>query len=258
MSMPIRMTFARMCRDTRTRLRLTQRQLSDTVGMSRGYIANIERGRANASLEVAERIAAALDLEIELIARTPVVIGGGNQRDLVHARCSAYADRRVRAAGWLTAREVEMIHGRSHGWIDLLAFDPKTGTLLVIEIKTRLDDLGAIERQLGWYERSSWDVAHRLGWRPRRIVSWLLVLATDEAERVLALNRDLMARVFPVRARALAGLLECGDMPMVGRGLALIDPTSRRQAWLMSSRTDGRRSPAPYAGYADAARRLAG
>jgi transcriptional regulator with XRE-family HTH domain len=183
---------------------MTQHQLAVATGVTRGYIANIERGRGNPSLELVDRIAAALELEIELVARSPFVIGGDRQRDLVHARCSGYVDRRLRAAGWLTAREVEIIQGRSHGWIDLLAFDPKTGTLLVIEIKTRLDDLGAIERQLGWYERSSFDVTRRSGWRPTRTIGWLLVLASDEVEAFLRANRDLMAHAFPTRSRPMA------------------------------------------------------
>ena len=79
------------------------------------------------------------------------------QRDAVHAPCSGYANRRFRAGGWETGREVEIVHGRSHGWIDLLAFDPRTGLLLIVEIKTRLDDLGLVERQLAWYERSAFE-----------------------------------------------------------------------------------------------------
>lgn len=255
--MPIRVTFARLCRDNRIRLRLSQRRFADSVGVSRGYIANIERGRANPSLDIVGRIAAALDLEVEFLVRAPVIIGDRRQHDLVHARCSGHADRRLRTAGWLTAREIEIVHGRSHGWIDLLAFDPSSGTLLVIEIKTRLDDIGAIERQLGWYERSAFDVAKRLGWRPRRVVTWLLVLASDEVEDTLRANRELMARAFPIRARAMSELLVGGDLPVRGRGVALIDPVSKRRVWLMPSRVDGRRSPAPYSTYADAARRLA-
>ena len=148
--MPIRTTFGRLCLDTRTRLRLTRGQLADAVGVSQGYIAKIERGLANPSLGLVERIATALELELDLIARSPVVIGGDRQRDVVHARCSGHVDRRLRAGGWLTAREVEIVQGRSHGWIDLLAFDPKTGTLVVIEIKTRLDAVGPVERQSWW------------------------------------------------------------------------------------------------------------
>jgi len=257
--MPIRVTFARLCRETRTRRRLTQQQLADIVGVSRGHIANLEGGLANPPLALVERIANALEIEIELVVRAPLIIGNGRQRDLVHARCSAYSDRRLRGSGWLTAREVEIVHGRSHGWIDMLAFDPKTATLLVVEIKTRLDDLGAVERQLGWYERSAFEVAIRLGWRPRRVVSWLLVLASDEVEDVLRTNRELMGRAFPVRARAMTRLLEGGGgLPISGRGVALIDPASKRQAWLLGSRADGRRSPARYTDYADAARQLAG
>ena len=149
------------------------------------------------------------------------------------------------------------MQGRSHGWIDLLAFDPRTGILLVVEIKTRLDDLGAIERQLGWYERSAFEVANRLGWQPRTVVGWLLALASDEVEGVLRSNRDLMARAFPSRAQEMSSLLETGALPG-GRGVALIDPIRKRRAWLIPSHVDGRRSGAPYRGYADAAGRLAG
>lgn len=254
--MPIRVTFAQLCRNTRRRLGLTQQQLGEAVGVSHGHIAKIELGQADPSLGLVERIAAALDLDITLVSRDPVVIGEGRQHDLVHARCSGQIDRRLRTAGWLTARESEIVHGRSHGWIDLLAFDPTTGTLLVIEIKTRLDDIGAVERQLGWYQRSALEVAKRLGWRPRRVVGWLLVLASDEVEGVLRANEDLLSRAFPVRARSMSALVAHSDEPVSGHGLALVDPVRKRVAWLIPSRIDGRRSPAPYRDYADAARRL--
>jgi transcriptional regulator with XRE-family HTH domain len=254
---PIRITFAQLCRTTRRRLGLTQQQLGEAVGISHGYIARIELGQADPSLGLVERIAAALDLDVELVSRAPIVIGEGRQRDLVHARCSGQVDRRLRSAGWLTARESEVVHARSHGWIDLLAFDPTTGTLLVIEIKTRLDDIGAVERQLGWYQRSAFEVAERLGWRPRRVLGWLLILASDEVEGVIRANQELLSRAFPVRARSMSALLANGDEPIGGHGLALVDPVRKRLAWLIPSRIDGRRSRAPYRDYADAARRLA-
>ena len=122
-AVPIRIAFADVCRDTRNRLGLTQEQLGRSVGVTHGYVAKVEAGTANPSLDLVERIAVALDLEIDLVVRVPTVIGDRRQRDLVHARCSGFVDRRLRAAKWLTAREVEIVHGRSHGWIDLLAFD---------------------------------------------------------------------------------------------------------------------------------------
>ena len=256
MSSHLRVTFARLCFDTRTMLDISQQTLADAVGVSRAYIATIESGRANPSLDLVNRVADRLGIEIGLVARPPLVFARP-QHDLVHARCSGYLDRRLRRAGWEIRREVEIVHGRSHGWIDLLAFDPRTGTLLIIEVKTRLDDLGAIERQLGWYERSAMAVARDLGWRPRRLTSWLIVLASDEVDVAIATNRDALAAAFPMRALEMSGVASgriVSGNP--SRGIALIDPSSRRREWLIRSRSDGRRSQAPYRGYADAARRF--
>ena len=91
----MRVTFAQLCRTTRVRLRLTQQDLADRLGISRAYLAKIELGQANPSMALVDRVADALGIEVDLVARTPTVIGG-YQKDLVHARCSAYVDRRLR------------------------------------------------------------------------------------------------------------------------------------------------------------------
>lgn len=254
----IRTTLAQACRDTRLAMGLTQQAVAERAGVTRSYIAQLERGTANPSIRRVEAIVQALGLEVDLAIHRPSIVGGPRIRDAVHARCSAYVGRRLHGHGLEVAREVEIIHGRSRGWIDLLAYDPRTRTLLVIEVKTRLDDLGGVERQLGWYERAAWDRARELGWEPRRIRSWLLVLASDEVESVLASNRPYIAAAFPVRAREMARLL-VPDAPATAtaRGLALIDPSSRGRDWLIRSRIDGRRSPSRYVDYADAARRSA-
>lgn len=163
--MTIHTTLARICRDRRTRLGLTQAQLADRAGFDRGYIARIELGSANPTLRAAERIIRALGLEIDLRVEQPVVIGERPSADRVHTWCSGHVDRRLTARGWQTSREVpiETVEGRPVGWVDLVAFDPVTATLLIIESKTRLDDVGAVERQLGWYERHAPAVAKQLG-----------------------------------------------------------------------------------------------
>ena len=255
---PIRVSFGRVCLETRLALDVTQQELAAQVGVTRSYIARIEHGGANPSIRLIQDIAEALGLELELAARPPLIVGGGLVRDVVHAGCSAYSARRLQGYEFETAREVEIVHGRSHGWIDLLAFDPRTGTVLLIEVKTRLDDLGAIERQLGWYERSVWSAAREQGWEPRRVRSLLLVLASDEIDQTLRANRGFFDVAFPVRARDMA--LELGGNGPAfptGRGLAMIDPSSRARDWLIRTRLDGRRSPARYVDYADAARRHA-
>jgi DNA-binding XRE family transcriptional regulator len=249
-------TFARLCFDTRTMLDVTQQTLADAVGVSRAYIAAIESGRANPSLDLVVRIAERLGIDVDLVARPPLVVARP-QHDLVHARCSGYVDRRLRRAGWEVRREVEVVHGRSHGWIDLLAFDSRTCTLLVIEVKTRLDDLGAVERQLGWYERSALHLAREVGWRADRVAGWLIALASDEIEAAIRANSHGLTAAFPMRADDMTRVLAGGLLPgPSSRGVALIDPSSRRREWLLKSRSDGRRTAAPYRGYADAARRF--
>jgi transcriptional regulator with XRE-family HTH domain len=257
----MRLVLGRQSKQARLALRLTQRQVATAVGVSRGYIANIEGGRANPTLAIVDRLSRVLELDAELVLRRPAISptdglrGPTGQRDLVHARCSGYAERRLTAAGWQVAREAEVVQGRAHGWIDLLALHPRTEALLVIEIKTRLDDLGLVERQVGWYGRSAADVARRLGWRPRRVVSWLLLLASDEVEWSIRNNREALGTSFPMRAREMLAWLQ-GDHPVAGRGLALIDPSSKRRKWLLRSRVDGRRSGARFPDYASAARQM--
>ena len=242
------MPFGRLCQSTRSAIGLTQRQLARMVGLSPGYLAAIETGAANPTLKVVERIGDALGLELRIVGSPPIVLGE-RQRELIHARCSGYTDRRLRSDGWLTLREVEVVHGRSHGWIDLLAFDPRTGRLVVVEIKTRIDDMGAIERQIGWYRRMALPIAHREGWVVRETTAWLLLLASDEVDSAIAANRDVLRYAFPARGGAL--------LDSDGSGLALIDPSNRRRGWLIRPRGDGRRTVAPYRDASDAARRYA-
>jgi DNA-binding XRE family transcriptional regulator len=236
-------------------LDITQAELAAAVGVSRSHIAGIEIERVDPSLDLVWAIGDRLGLDIQLLSRSPNIVDR-RHGDVVHARCSAYVDRRVRSTAWATARELEVMSGRAHGWIDVLAFDRRSGTLIVIELKTRLDDLGAIERQVAWYEREVRGVVSRLGWRPRRVLSWLLLLASDEVEGRISLHRDLLRRAFPDRAPAMRAVMLDPAAEARGRGLALIDPTSRRRQWLISSRTDGRRSTTPFRDYADAARHL--
>lgn len=253
---PLRTTLARVALETRLALGLTLDEVADRAAISPAYVWAIERGRANPSLAIVERLLTALRIEIGPMVRPPIVHADRRERDLVHARCSGYAHRRLVASGFEVAREVEVVHGRAHGWIDLLAFDPRSDSLLVIEVKTRIDDLGEIERRLAWYERMAGEAARSLDWRPRRVIGCLLLLATEENDIRLRLQRDVIDAAFraTVDLRALVG--DPARPWSSGRGLALIDPSSRRRDWLIRPRLQGRRAAAPYRDYADAARRL--
>jgi transcriptional regulator with XRE-family HTH domain len=253
----LRISFGRLCRDSRVLLDITQAELAASVGVSRSHIAGIETSKVNPSLDVVAKIGDALGLDLQLVGRRPVIIDP-RSTSVVHSRSSGYVGRRFRQSGWLIRREVEVVHGHTHGWIDLVAFHPGTRTLVIVEIKTRLDDVGAIERQMAWYERAAPDVAARFGWRPTRALSWLLLLQSEEVEIAIRRDRDLLREAFPARADQMRVVIGSATSIAGGeRGLALVDPSSRRSEWLIPSRSDGRRSPARYRDYADAARRMA-
>lgn len=264
-------SLGQLVHTARMRLDISQRQLGRAAGVSGAYVAMIEAGTANPTVAVIERLATALGIDIELAGRGPVVIGP-RQRDLVHARCSAHVSRRLTGAGLAVVREVEITTGRVRGWIDILAYDRASGTLLVIEIKTRLDDIGAVERQVSLYERTARATAATHGWRVKRVHVWLLLLASEEIETSVRINRAVLGVAFPGRATDMRRILDevasrrggsgsgsswpPSSAPM--RGLALVEPQSRRRVWLISTRIDGRRRRAPYRNYADAARSLGG
>ena len=253
-SEPFRVSFAADVRSTRLALDVTQGELATAARISRAYLASIEVGRANPTLDVAERLAEALGLELRLLAGP--IIPEPRQRDLVHARCSAYSHRRLIADGLDCRREVLITDGRYRGWIDVLAYDPLSGRLLIIEIKTTLSDVGAVERQLAWYERNALRVARAYSWNVRFVSSWLLCLASAEIDHAIRINRDALQLAFPLRAPEMRRNPASLEPSSTGRGLALIDPARRRSEWLLPAATDGRRSQAPYRDYADAARRL--
>jgi transcriptional regulator with XRE-family HTH domain len=226
-------------------LDITQAEVADAIGVSRAHIASIESGRADPSLDLVHRIGSALGVELQLIGRRPVLLNGPTQRDDVHAWCSGYAGRRLLGFAPDVRREVTIVRGRT--------YDPRRRLLLVVEIKTSIDDLGSIERQLDRYEREAPYMARGFGWRPRQTVGWVLALASADVDEALRRNRDAVDRAFPARAQDLARLL-AGQEEITERGLALVDPRNRRQRWLIPTRLDGRRAPAPYLGVADARR----
>jgi transcriptional regulator with XRE-family HTH domain len=243
--------------DLRRAVGWSQRELASRASVSQALVSAIENGRlANVTFSTATRLLDAMGAKLIIDASLPFLGDRERQREPIHARCTTHVARRLERTGWQVATEVEVGGDRSRGWIDLLAYHPGNRVLLVIEIKTEIRDLGAIERSLGWYERESWAAARRLGWQPRRVMGNLMLLATQANDERIRDNKDAFAYGFPLRAGALSGVVAGGPAPIGHqRAMALIDPSSRRRDWLRPARVDGRRSRAPYLDYADFMRR---
>jgi len=247
----LRLRIGGIVKDLREAIRWSQRELSSRSGVSQSLISAIENGRVSAlTFRTVVRLVEAMGGRLVVDVARPFLGDRPLQRDAVHARCVAFVAARLRAAGWLVATEVEIGADRSRGWIDVLAYDPRTGYVLVIEIKTEVQDLGGIERSLGWYEREAWSAARRRSWRPARVRGCLLLLATTVNDERVRQNRSSFSTGFPVRWRSLAEIVAGRPDPEgTDRSIAMIDPSSRRRDWLRPTVADGRRSPAPYSDY---------
>jgi transcriptional regulator with XRE-family HTH domain len=237
-------------RDTRRAIGWTQAQLASRVGMSQASVSRFESGDIDrVSLGEAGRMLDVLGVRADLALAKPHIVSAPLQRDAAHARCVAYSAGRLRAMGWDVRLEVEIHGAQSHGWIDVLAYHRESRAAFVGEVKTELIDIGAVQRQLGWYARSVRDVGRSFGWRIDGLTSGLLVLATQANEERLAQNRALVREAFPTRASQLLDWLEVPTPQPPRPAVALIDPRSRRQRWLIPTSLDGRRSPLRYANY---------
>jgi transcriptional regulator with XRE-family HTH domain len=234
----------------------SQRELAARLRTSLGAVQRLEAGQRHVDSRVATAAMRVLGIRPSVDPHALGIPGRREQRDEVHGRCSNYGVRQLLQREWEARTEVEIGDGRFRGWIDILAFRRKDRALLVIEVKTEIDDVGRVLRSLGWYVRSSRVAAQSHGWSPRLIVPVLLCLATTETDARLAAIKDQLRIELPGRARELSDWIVDPTAKVAPPSLALVDPRSRRQGWLIRTWSDGRRSPAPYRDYRDAAAAL--
>lgn len=251
--MQIAREIGRVVRATRTTMGWSQTRLARRAGTSQSSVSRIEATDAGLALGTMFDLIDALGIRIDLELHPPHLEDRRRQADPAHARACAYVARRLMSQGWDVRLEIEIGEGR--GWIDVLAFRAVDRSLFLAEIKTEVHDAGAIHRTLGWYEREALPAAHRLGWSPRRQASALLLLATEANDRRVLENSTLLRQTCPARAHVLGVWLSELRSEPLPRALAMIDPSSRRRFWLRTTTADGRRTPAPYANYADFMRR---
>ncbi|HWH24438.1 MAG TPA: helix-turn-helix domain-containing protein, partial [Candidatus Limnocylindria bacterium] len=124
-------------RQVRIKRGWTQAELARRCGVSAGLISLIERGHLDrVSVRILRRVAAQLEIFVSI---RPTSRAGELDR-LINAGHAAMHEELARhldsLPGWLHAPEVSFAVYREPGVIDILAFHPQTGSLLVIELKT--------------------------------------------------------------------------------------------------------------------------
>jgi transcriptional regulator with XRE-family HTH domain len=203
-----------------------QRDLSLAANVARSVIVDLEAGRIGQHTVSALRsVAAALGATIQIALDWR----GAEIWRLLEAHHAALQEvwaRRLREVGWLVQPESTFNRYGERGSIDLLAWHPATGVLLVIEIKTAILDLQALFARVDVKTRQASSLARQLGWRPTVRIPMLVVAEGTTSRRRIDEHGALFARFALRGAAALQWLRAPGVGP---NGLLCLSklPTAR-------------------------------
>lgn len=216
--------IGRLLRMTRIRRDWRQSDVAPRAGISASVIARHERGMIN-SLAMLDRHAAALDLRLDLrlVGRAGHLV---RLADEEHAAIvDALADW-LRHSGFRVEAEASFSEWGERGRIDLLAYDPQTKAVVIVEVKTLLLDLQELLGSLNVRERLISTIGRRRGWTVDRRITVLAVAATA-ANRKFVRSHAALFGPFVVR-RVGQPALEVGP-----RVLLWITPRrTARRTWV--------------------------
>jgi transcriptional regulator with XRE-family HTH domain len=242
-------------RALRVRRELRQEDAGRLSRLSRSIISRIERGLID-NLRIAdlEGTAAAVGATLEVRLRWR---GEALDRllDEAHATLVDAMVALLRAAGWEVAVEVSFAIWGERGSIDVLAFHPATGILLVVEVKSVVPDSQATLAGLDRKSRLAARIAAERGWKVRNVARLLVVGDSATSRRRVARLEATFAAALPLRGRAVRRWLGEPDGAMSGlfflpfapgvRGTSGARPRERVRRRLSARRSPVSRATSP-------------
>jgi transcriptional regulator with XRE-family HTH domain len=178
--------FGRHFRALRVRLERRQSDISADSGLSRSLIAAIDRGQIDGvTIGSLVRAARALGAEIDVRLRWR-----GEQLDRLldeaHAALVDAMVARLQRLGWIVELEVSFSVWGERGSIDILAFHPAFGALLVVEVKSVVADTQATLHGLDRKARLAPKIVKDRAWRIRHVNRLLVIGASATSRRRIA------------------------------------------------------------------------
>jgi transcriptional regulator with XRE-family HTH domain len=210
----------RLFRTVRIQRGLRQRDLGELAGCSQRWIAELELGRLDA-MSIGTVRAVGDILEIRVTVDAWWRRGDGIRlMDAVHASLVEHTLRTLTEAGWLVVPEWSFNHFGERGSIDIVAWHDATRTLLIIEVKSRLDDVQELLHTFGRKARIAPDLlAKERGWVPSNIATMLVVGDGNASREVVRRHATTFDARWPERtARCKAFVREPGSGTSPFRG----------------------------------------
>jgi transcriptional regulator with XRE-family HTH domain len=198
----LRSNVPRVLRHLRRRRRWRQADLARMSGSSRATVSRNERGGLRrVPVGLIERLADALDASLDFTLRWQ-----GEQLDRLidagHALLQEHTAALLASNGWVVRSEVSFNHFGDRGRVDVLAFQPSTRTLLVVEVKTAIGDLQETLGRIDIKGRLGTTLTQSTGWDvPQAVVPALVLADRRGARRTVAQHQALFTR-YALRGRA--------------------------------------------------------
>jgi transcriptional regulator with XRE-family HTH domain len=233
-------TFGRGFKALRVRRRLTQADLANAAGVSRGAIARIESGAAErVTVGTLERVARPLGARVTCRLSWN---GEGLDRllDAAHAEIVEQIVRIHSDAGWLVATEVSFNHFGERGSIDVLAFHQASRCLLVIEAKSVVPDVQATLVTLDRKARLGVDIARARGWHATSVGRLLVIRDERTARRRVTEHAATFGNAFPDRVARIRAWIRRPEAAQPLHGLWFLTSESQAVARQRVRRADRR------------------
>ena len=194
---PVRLGLA--YRALRRRRGWTQAQLGAKARVSQSAVSNIERGAGDRfTVRTLTRVAATLGARVSLR-----ILSQGEDIDrLLDAGHAAIVERvaqLLRERGWEVVPEATFSVFGERGAIDILAFHPATGALLVVEVKSVVPDVQATLAGIDRKARLAAKLAADRGWRVTSVSRWLVLPGDATSRRRIDAHGETFRAALPGR-----------------------------------------------------------
>jgi transcriptional regulator with XRE-family HTH domain len=209
----LRSNLPRAIRHLRRRRGWRQDDLGVRAAVSGPTISRIERGILRGlPLGTVERIADALGASVDVTLRWE-----GEQIDRLidaaHAFIQQQSAALLTSGEWTVLPEVSFNHYGDRGRVDLLAFHPRTGIVLVVEVKGSLGDLQDALGRLDTKARLGRSLAEAAGWPSVRAIVPAFVFAdTRVVRRTIASHGSIFAH-YSLRGRSAVAWIRRPSIP---------------------------------------------
>lgn len=195
--------LGRSIRALRRKRGWTQAELARRSGLSQSAVSRIERGGGTTlAVRTLERVTAEVGARLRL-----TILADGEDLDRLldagHAAIVEHVTQLLLRHGWEIAPETTFSVWGERGSIDVLAFHPPTGSLLVIEVKGSIHDVQGTLAGIDRKARLAAEVARDRGWRVRTVSRWLVAPGDTTTRRRVTRHEATFRAVLPLRSAEL-------------------------------------------------------